>query len=69
MHYRLAGTVAWAVVLGLVVLLEILGNVVNDRIPTFTQVVLFFMHGRVGRWLLFGLWIWIGVHFYLKARR
>jgi type II secretory pathway component PulF len=56
-------------VLAAVVALEILGNVLNDRVPTFTQIVLFFTHHVVTRWMLFGLWIWIGVHFYLKARQ
>ncbi len=69
MPSRFAGTVAWSVVLAAVVSLEIIGSVANDRVPTFTQVVLFFTHNRLTRWMLFGLWVWIGLHFYLKARQ
>ena len=45
------------------------GTVRNDKVPTFTEVVGYFMRPRAGRRALVGLWLWIGWHFSRRAPR
>jgi len=64
------GLVIWAVLIGAVLAYQGLGLVHNnDAWPAFSDVIRVVMRYPVGRWVLFGLWLWFGWHLFVRGWR
>lgn len=64
------GLAIWAVLIGAVLAYQGLGLVRNDDAwPAFSDVLRVVMRHSVGRWVLFGLWLWFGWHLFVRGWR
>jgi Family of unknown function (DUF6186) len=64
------GLAIWAVLIGSVLAYQGLGLVHNDdRWPAFSDLLRVVMRHAVGRWVLFGLWLWFGWHLFVRGWR
>ncbi|TMK83766.1 MAG: hypothetical protein E6G44_11250 [Actinobacteria bacterium] len=64
------GLAGWAIVLGVVLAYQGLCLVANgDRWPAASEVIRDVMRYPVGRWVLFGLWLWLGWHLFVRGWR
>jgi hypothetical protein len=64
------GLIGWALVIGVVLAYQGLTLVRNDDAwPTFSDLVRVVMRNPVGRWVLFGLWLWFGWHLFVRGWR
>ena len=63
-----AGLVGWAIVLGILLAYQGLCLVrPGDQWPAFSDLLRVVMRYPVGRWALFGLWLWTGWHFFVRG--
>ena len=61
------GYVGWAIVIGLVLAWQGIGLIkLGDDFPSFTDILRTVTQSFVGRWLLFGLWLWMGWHWFAR---
>ncbi len=63
---NVAAVVAWLVVLALLFSLQGVG-MAREGWPTMSDMFRAFMRPLVGRWLLFGLWLWLGWHLFIRG--
>ncbi len=62
------GLIGWAVVMAVVMSYQGLCLVKNnDQWPAFSDLIRVAMRNTAGRWILFGLWLWIGWHFFVRG--
>ena len=60
----------WAVLIAAVLVWEGLGLVKpHDRWPTFSDMLRKVTHTAPGRWMLFGVWLWLGWHLFVRGWR
>ncbi len=60
--------VGWAVIIA--VLLSWQGMaLVREDWPTLSDMFRAVMRNPVGRWFLFGFWLWVGWHFFIRGWR
>ena len=59
------GLIGWGVLIGAAVAWEIAGQV--RRFPTLGRLFGYAVSFRIGRWVLFGWWIWLGWHFFIRG--
>ncbi len=60
----------WAVLIAAVLVWEGLGLVKeHDQWPTFSDMLRKVTHTAPGRWLLFGVWLWLGWHLFVRGWR
>jgi hypothetical protein len=63
------GTIAWASTVSLLLAWEAFSHVARKPgYPTFARVARAFLGTTAGRVAMFGLWVWIGFHFFVKLR-
>ena len=58
--------VSWLVVLALLFALQEIG-MAREGWPTMSDMFRSFMRPLGGRWLLFGLWLWLGWHLFIRG--
>ncbi len=64
------GLIGWAVVIALLLGYQGWSLVSSDdRWPAFSDLLRVVMRYPVGRWLLFGLWLWLGWHLFVRGWR
>jgi hypothetical protein len=64
------GFIGWFVLLGALMAWEGIGLVrEGDAWPTFSEMLRTITRHSPGRWILFGLWLWIGWHFFVTGWR
>ena len=62
------GLVGWVVMMGILLAYQGLCLVrANDQWPAFSDVLRSIMRWQAGRWVLFGLWLWAGWHFFVRG--
>lgn len=62
------GLVGWGVLVGLALAYQGLCLVRNDDgWPAFSDVLRVVMRYPAGRWILFGLWLWMGWHLFIRG--
>ena len=62
------GLVVWGVLLGAVVAFQGLCLVSpDDRWPSFSHILQSVTSNTAGRWILFGLWLWLGWHLFVRG--
>jgi hypothetical protein len=58
----------WIVIVTALFTWQAIGLVRTTEWPTMSDMLRAFMEPVVGRWLLFGLWLWIGWHLFVRGR-
>jgi hypothetical protein len=62
--------VGYGVIVGLLMAWQAVGLLApNDSWPTLSDMLRRTTHHLVGRWILFGLWLWLGWHLFVRGWR
>jgi uncharacterized protein DUF6186 len=62
------GAIGWVVIVGALLTWEGLGLVNDhDRWPTVSDMLRTVTRATAGRWILFGLWLWLGWHLFIRG--
>lgn len=62
------GVVGWAVLVGALFVWEGIGLLRDDDgWPTLSDILRSAMRSPVGRFALFALWLWLGVHLFVRG--
>jgi hypothetical protein len=64
---RLIGSTGWAVIFVAFVTWEAVGLLVGGGWPTLSHVTRAVTRSPVGRWVLFGAWLWLGWHLFIRG--
>ncbi len=59
--------VGWIVIFALLFTWQGIGLARGPAWPTLSDIFRAFMGPLVGRWLLFGLWLWLGWHVFIRG--
>jgi Family of unknown function (DUF6186) len=66
----IVGLIGWGVVFGILLAYQALCLVRSgDGWPALSDVVRMVTRNTVGRWALFGLWLWFGWHLFIRGWR
>jgi Family of unknown function (DUF6186) len=66
---RMIGSTGWIVILTALVAWEALGLMVGHGWPTLSHITRDVTRLTVGRWILFGAWLWLGWHLFIRGWR
>lgn len=69
MAIRVIAIVGWLVIIGVLFTWQGLALVNGREWPTLSDIFRSFMKPLVGRWVLFGLWLWLGWHLFIRGSR
>lgn len=58
--------VGWAVIVGALLIWQGIGLFRPDW-PVLTDLFRAILRNPAGRWFLFGLWLWVGWHFFVRT--
>ncbi len=62
------GLIGWAIVFAILLAYQGLCLVrANDQWPAFSDLLRAVTRYPIGRWALFGLWLWAGWHFFVRG--
>ncbi len=64
---RTVAYVGWAVIVGALLAWQGLALVNGPEWPTLSSMFRAFMRPSLGRYLLFGLWLWLGWHLFIRG--
>ena len=64
---RSVAVVGWLVIVGVLLAWQGLALANNPQWPTLSDLFRSFMHPVAGRWVLFGLWLWLGWHLFIRG--
>jgi Family of unknown function (DUF6186) len=64
---RVTGTIGWVVILVALVVWEAVGLIVGRGWPTLSHITREVTRSPVGRWVLFGAWLWLGWHLFIRG--
>ena len=64
---RLIGSIGWAVIFTAFVSWEAVGLMVGHGWPTLSHVTRAVTRSPVGRWVLFGAWLWLGWNLFIRG--
>ena len=65
---EMTGLIGWAVAFGLLLAYQGLCLVrAGDGWPAFSEVLRVVMRHPLGRWALFGVWLWGGWHLFMRG--
>lgn len=64
---RLIGSIGWAAIFAAFVTWEAVGLLVGGGWPTLSHVTRAVTRLPVGRWVLFGAWLWLGWHLFIRG--
>ena len=67
MTTRSVAVVGWLVIVGVLLAWQGLALVNTPQWPTISDLFRSFMRPVVGRWVLFGLWLWLGWHLFIRG--
>jgi hypothetical protein len=60
--------VGYGVIAGLLLAIEGVGLLApHDSWPTLSDMIRRITHHAAGRWILFGLWLWLGWHLFVRG--
>jgi hypothetical protein len=66
----MTGLIGWAILVGVVLAYQGWSLVRDDdRWPALSDIIRVVMRYPVGRWVLFGLWLWFGWHLFVRGWR
>ena len=66
--HRWVGYLVWVVLFGALIAWEGVGLIrTGDGFPTLSDAVRGLMRYPIGRWALFGLWLWLGWHAFVRG--
>jgi hypothetical protein len=63
------GGIGWTVILTALVAWEAVGLMVGRGWPTLSHITREATRSPVGRWVLFGAWLWLGWHLFIRGWR
>lgn len=63
---RTVAVVGWLVIVGVLLTWQGIGLVQGEGWPTLTDFFRAFMRPAIGRAVLFGLWLWLGWHLFVR---
>jgi hypothetical protein len=62
------GLLVWALIIGVALAYQGFAMVHNnDRWPAFSDIIRSTMGNPFGRWVVFGLWLWLGWHLFMRG--
>jgi hypothetical protein len=64
---RVIAVVGWLVIVGALLVWQGLGLLRGPAWPTMSDFFRAFMSTAPGRYLLFGLWLWLGWHLFIRG--
>jgi hypothetical protein len=64
---RAMAYLGWLLIVGALLAWQGLALVNAPQWPTLSSMVRTFMRPAAGRWLLFGLWLWLGWHLFIRG--
>src|SRR5256885_14040443 len=64
---RVIGLIGWAVIFGAFLVWEGLGLTVGHQWPTLSHMLRAITRPLPGRLVLFGLWLWVGWHLFIRG--
>jgi hypothetical protein len=64
---RAVALVGWLVIVAALLLWQALGLVYAPEWPTLSQLFRDFMRPVAGRIVLFGIWLWLGWHLFVRG--
>jgi hypothetical protein len=64
---RAIAIVGWLVIVGALLVWQGIGLVRGPEWPTLSDFFRAFMRNAPGRYLLFGLWLWLGWHLFIRG--
>jgi hypothetical protein len=64
---RMIGSIGWVVIITALVTWEAVGLMVGHGWPTLSHVAREATRSPVGRWVLFGGWLWLGWHLFIRG--
>lgn len=64
---RTVAYVGWAVIVGALLAWQGLALANGPEWPTLSSMFRAFMRPALGRYLLFGLWLWLGWHLFVRG--
>jgi len=64
---RAVAIVGWAVIFGALFAWQGFGLLWGPRWPTMSDMLRAFMGPALDRYLLFGLWLWLGWHVFIRG--
>lgn len=62
---RAVAVVGWVVIIGVLLAWQGVGLVRGPEWPTLSDMFRAFMRPALGRFVLFGLWLWLGWHLFV----
>ncbi len=62
-----APLLGWAVLAALFLVWQGLALVSDPSFPTISDLIQAVSRTLVGRWVLFGLWLWVGWHLFVRG--
>src|SRR5881409_1509996 len=66
-RWRAIGVAAWVLVLGAFLACEGLGLSLGRGWPTLSRILRTATRTAPGRWVLFGVWLWVGWHLFVRG--
>jgi Family of unknown function (DUF6186) len=63
---RMVAVVGWLLIVAVSLTWQGIGLVLGDEWPTLTDFFRAFMRPASGRAVLFGLWLWLGWHLFVR---
>ena len=66
---RVVAITGWLVIVGVLLLWQGLALANAPEWPTLSSILRAFMRPVAGRFLLFGLWLWLGWHVFIRGWR
>ena len=67
MGTRTVAFVGWAVIIGVLLAWQGLALANAPEWPTLSSMLRAFMRAPAGRFVLFGLWLWLGWHLFIRG--
>lgn len=64
---RAVAVAGWIVIFGVLFLWQGFGLAWGPPWPTLSDMFRAFMRPVLGRWVLFGLWLWLGWHLFIRG--
>lgn len=58
----------WIVIVTVLFAWQAVGLVRSPEWPTMSDLLRAFMGSWPGRWIVFGLWLWVGWHLFIRGR-
>jgi hypothetical protein len=64
---HLVAVVGWVLIFGALSVWQGIGMAKGPEWPSMSDMLRALMRPLAGRWLLFGLWLWLGWHLFIRG--